>query len=565
MSYLNKAAELYDVQKFSTIREMLDLADSQDGGKNAFMYFEGKSEKSVTYHEFVSTTEYLGTALTDMGFSTSHIANIGENSYKWVVVYLTVLKSAGVYVPIDKEMPFDDIVHVVKDSESEIIFCSKKFEKIFKENRDKFPNIKYFICLSAKENDGEFLSYDLLVQKGKELYENGNRDYTKLTSDENDLKMLVYTSGTTGNSKGVMLTEHNLVSSVYYGLQVSTIYDRCLSVLPYHHTYEAVCGLLVALHFHATICINDRLTHVLKNLQYFKPDYMYLVPAFAELFYKKIHATLKEQKKDKLVKAMICISNALLKIGIDVRRKLFKQIIDNFGGNLVKIVCGGAAIRPEVGRFFDSIGIYLINGYGITECSPLVSANREECNNCATVGIPLPCVELKFDDIDSDGIGEICVKGDVVMKGYFKQPELTQEVLSPDGWFKTGDYGKLNKDGFLVITGRKKNLIVLKNGKNIYPEEIEAYIQAIPYVKEVVVYSITDENDMESGLCAEIFPDYESADIKECENLEEKVKKDVQAATVPLPVYKKISTIKIREKEFVKNSSNKIKRNLINK
>lgn len=565
MIYLNKAAELYDVQKFSTIREMLDLADSQAGGKNAFMYFEGKSEKSVTYHEFVSTTEYLGTALTDMGFSAAHIANIGENSYKWVVVYLTVLKSAGVYVPIDKELPFDDIVHVVNDSDSEIIFCSKKFEKIFKDNRGKFPNVKYFICLSASENDGEFLSYDLLVQKGKELYENGNRDYTKLTSDENDLKMLVYTSGTTGNSKGVMLSEHNLVSSVYYGLQVSTIYNRCLSVLPYHHTYEAVCGLLVALHFHATICINDRLTHVLKNLQHFKPDYMYLVPAFAELFYKKIHATLKEQKKDKLVKTMICVSNALLKVGIDVRRKLFKQIIDNFGGNLVKIVCGGAAIRPEVGRFFDSIGIYLINGYGITECSPLVSANREECNNCATVGIPLPCVELKFDDIDSDGIGEICVKGDVVMKGYFKQPELTQEVLSPDGWFKTGDYGKLNKDGFLVITGRKKNLIVLKNGKNIYPEEIEAYIQAIPYVKEVVIYSVTDENDMEAGLCAEIFPDYESADIKECENLEEKVKKDVKAATEQLPVYKKISTIKIREKEFVKNSSNKIKRNLINK
>ena len=254
-----------------------------------------------------------------------------------------------------------------------------------------------------------------------------------------------------------------------------------------------------------------------------------------------------------------------MKVGIDIRRKLFKQIIDNFGGNLVKIVCGGAAIRPEVGEFFDSIGIYLINGYGITECSPLVSANREECNNCSTVGIPLPCIELKFDDIDSDGIGEICVKGDVVMKGYYKQPELTKEVLSDDGWFKTGDYGKLSKEGFLVITGRKKNLIVLKNGKNIYPEEIEAYIQAIPYVKEVVVYSVTDKNNLESGLCAEIFPDYESPELKDSENIAETVKKDVQSVTSELPVYKKISKIKLREKEFVKNSSNKIKRNLINK
>ena len=562
---MSKLTKLYDVQKFSTMRQMLELADSRAGEKNAFMYFDKKEVKSVTYHEFVSTTEYLGTALADMGFSASHIANIGENSYKWVVVYLTALKSAGVYVPIDKELPLEDMIHVVNDSESEIIFYSKKFEKIFMENLSKFPNIKYFIGLSRDEDEGEFLAYDLLVKKGKELYDSGNREYTKLKSDENALKMLVYTSGTTGNSKGVMLTEHNLVNSVYYGLQVSTVYERCLSVLPYHHTYEAVCGILVALHHHSTICINDRLTHVLKNLQYFKPDYMYLVPAFAELFYKKIQASLKEQKKDKLIKVMFSVSNALLKVGIDIRRKLFKQIIDNFGGNLVKIVCGGAAIRPEVGEFFDSIGIYLINGYGITECSPLVSANREECNNCSTVGIPLPCIELKFDDIDSDGIGEICVKGDVVMKGYYKQPELTKEVLSDDGWFKTGDYGKLSKEGFLVITGRKKNLIVLKNGKNIYPEEIEAYIQAIPYVKEVVVYSVTDENNLESGLCAEIFPDYESPELKDSENIAETVKKDVQSVTSELPVYKKISKIKLREKEFVKNSSNKIKRNLINK
>lgn len=543
---------------------MLELADNQAGEKNAFMYFEKKEVKSVTYHEFVSTTEYLGNALTDMGFSASHVANIGENSYKWVVVYLTALKSSGVYVPVDKELPFDDVVHVINDSESEIVFYAKKFEKNLKENRDKFPNVKYFVGLSREEDDGEFLSYDLLVKKGKELYESGNREYCKLTSDENALKMLVYTSGTTGNSKGVMLTEHNLVSSVYYGLKVSRVYDRCLSVLPYHHTYEAVCGLLVALHYHATICINDRLPHILKNLQYFKPDYMYLVPAFAELFYKKIQASLKEQKKDKLVNAMICVSNILLKFGIDIRRKLFKQIIDNFGGNLVKIVCGGAAVRPEIGKFFDSIGIYLINGYGITECSPLVSANREECNNCATVGMPLPCVELKFSDVDSDGIGEICVKGDVVMKGYYKQPELTKEVLSEDGWFKTGDYGKMSKEGFLVITGRKKNLIVLKNGKNIYPEEIEAYIQAIPYVKEVVVYSVTDENNLESGLCAEIFPDYESADIANSDDISEMIRRDIQAVTAVLPVYKRISKIKIREKEFVKNSSNKIKRNLIN-
>ena len=555
-----------DVQKFSSIREMLELADAQVPDKTAFRYFEKREEKSATYHEFIMTTEYLGTALTAMGYGSAHIANIGENSYKWICVYLSVLKSAGVYVPIDKELPFDDFVNVANESESEVLFYAEKFEKNIMENRDRFPNVKCFVGLSREEDEGEFLSYNKLVEKGKSLYEGGNREYLKLKSDEYDLKMLVYTSGTTGLAKGVMISEHNIVSSIYYGLQVSTIMDTSLSVLPYHHTYEAIPGILVALHFHATICINDKLTNVLKNLQRFKPDYIYLVPAFAELFYKKIWATLKEKKLDKVIKVMIAVSNGLLKVGIDVRRKLFKSIIDNFGGNLAEIVCGGAAIRPEIGKFFNSIGITLLNGYGISECSPLVSVNRfDSTNDCNTVGYPLPCLDVKIDEPDSDGIGEICVKGDVVMKGYYKQPELTAEVLSADGWFRTGDYGRINKKGQLIITGRKKNLIVLTNGKNIFPEEIEGYIQAIPYVKEVVVYSLRDENGNEDALCAEVFADAEAPEVKTCENLRDMLKKDITAATAELPVYKKISEIKLRDKEFIKNSSNKIKRNLINK
>ena len=555
-----------DVQKFSSIREMLELADAQVPDKTAFRYFEKREEKSATYHEFIMTTEYLGTALTAMGYGSAHIANIGENSYKWICVYLSVLKSAGVYVPIDKELPFDDFVNVANESESEVLFYAEKFEKNIMENRDRFPNVKCFVGLSREEDEGEFLSYNKLVEKGKALYEGGNRDYTKLKSDEYDLKMLVYTSGTTGLAKGVMISEHNIVSSIYYGLQVSTIMDTSLSVLPYHHTYEAIPGILVALHFHATICINDKLTNVLKNLQRFKPDYIYLVPAFVELFYKKIWATLKEKKLDKVIKVMIAVSNGLLKVGIDVRRKLFKSIIDNFGGNLAEIVCGGAAIRPEIGKFFNSIGITLLNGYGISECSPLVSVNRfDSTNDCNTVGYPLLCLDVKIDEPDSDAIGEICVKGDVVMKGYYKQPELTAEVLSADGWFRTGDYGRINKKGQLIITGRKKNLIVLTNGKNIFPEEIEGYIQAIPYVKEVVVYSLRDENGNEDALCAEVFADAEAPEVKTCENLRDMLKKDITAATAELPVYKKISEIKLRDKEFIKNSSNKIKRNLINK
>ena len=555
----------YEVQKFDNLRHMVDLAAKEDGNKIAYKYYENKEIKEVTFSEFRMITEYLGTALCDLGFEKSHIANIGVNSFKWICIYVTVLKSAGVYVPIDKELPETDIINVANNSESEVIFYAKKFEKFFTENRDKFPNIKYFIGLDREEDEGEFLSYDKLLEKGKKLYLEGNRDYEKLTSDRHALKMLVYTSGTTGNSKGVMLSEHNLCSGIYYGLQSSKILGSCLSVLPYHHTYEAVPGILVAIHHRATLCINDKLTNVLKNLQTFKPEYIYLVPAFAELFYKKIWATLNEKKIAGLFKVMIKVSNALRAVGIDIRRKLFKSVIDNFGGNLEEIVCGGAPIRAEVGKFFEDIGIILFNGYGITECSPLVSVNRVECNDPSTVGMILPCLEIKLEDVDPDGIGEICVKGDVVMLGYYKQPELTAEVLSEDGWFRTGDFGYINKTGLLVITGRKKNLIVLSNGKNIYPEEIEEYIQSIPYVKEVVVYSVKDENGIEDALCAEIFPDWEYEGAKDNPEFEALVRKDVTEVTKILPAYKKISKIKLRQEAFIKNSSNKIKRNLINK
>ena len=326
-------------------------------------------------------------------------------------------------------------------------------------NRDKLPNVKLYIGFERTEDNGIFLSFKKLIEHGKQC---DSKKYQEFQSDPNSLKLLVYTSGTTGIAKGVMLSEHNLVSSVYYGLQVSTVYDTCLSVLPYHHTYEAVSGLLVSLHKHSTICINDSLNAVLKNLQLFNPSYIYLVPAFAEMFYSKIIKNIKESGKEKAFNRLVAVSNALRKVGIDLRKVLFKSIHKAFGGRLRKIVCGGAPIRPEIGKFFDDIGISLINGYGITECSPLVSANHDDFNDFNTAGIKLPCIDWKVDNPNDEGIGEICIKGDIVMLGYYKQPEKTAEVLK-DGWFYTGDYGYINDKEQLVITGRKKNLIVLNN------------------------------------------------------------------------------------------------------
>ena len=552
--------KLNEVTKVTSIKEMLNLAVKESGDKLAFKY-KGKDDRivHVTYKQFAEDTEELGTALASIGMHDKHIAMIGENSYKWLTVYLTVLKSTGVFVPIDKELTAKEIINVLKHSDAEVLFYSERYEKWIAEIKEAVPNIKFFVGLDRKVDEGNELSYEAFKEKGRRELSKGNTTYTDLQDDENKLKLLVYTSGTTGAPKGVMLTEHNLISVVNYGLQVADIKTRCLSVLPYHHTYEAVAGILVALHKRACICINDSLKNVLKNLQLYKPDYIYLVPAFTEIFYKKIWSNAQETGKDKILKIIIPVSNGLRKVGIDLREVLFKSIHQAFGGNLREIVCGGAPIRPEIGKFFNDIGITLLNGYGITECSPLVSVNRLQFNDSSTVGVVLPCCEIKFENVTPDGDGEVCVKGDIVMQGYYKEPEKTARVLK-DGWFNTEDYGRMNKRGQLIINGRKKNMIVLDNGKNVYPEEIENYILGIPYVQEVVVKGKKNEIGQEVALIAEVFPNQDKvADLK-IDNLEDKLKADINETCKDLPVYKRISSIEIRKEEFAKTTTNKIKR-----
>ena len=551
-----------NITKITSIKEMLDLSVKEAGYNIAFEYKDEQNQDNiikVTYKEFVKDTEELGTGISNIGMADKHIAIIGENSYKWLTVYLTVLKSTGVFVPIDRELTCKEIINVLKHSDSEVLFYSQKYEKWIQEIKENVPNIKFFIGLDRKENNENILSYEMFKENGKKLLEKGSKIYTNLQDDVNNLKLLVYTSGTTGNPKGVMLTEHNLVSVVYYGLQVADIGQKCLSVLPYHHTYEAVAGILVALHKHSCICINDSLKNVLKNLQLYKPDYIYLVPAFTEIFYKNIWSNAGKTGKDKILRKMIPISNNLRKIGIDLRPKLFKSIHEAFGGNLKEIICGGAPIRPEIGKFFNDIGITLLNGYGISECSPLVSVNRMKFNDSSTVGVVLPCCDIKLENINEDGDGEICVKGDIVMKGYYKDQEKTDKVLN-NGWFNTEDFGSINPKGQLVINGRKKNLIVLDNGKNVYPEEIENYVLSIPYVKEVIVKGKKNKNGQEISLIAEVFLDQEKVQEMDVNNIKEVLKKDISQVCEELPVFKKITDIEIRDEEFEKTTTNKIKR-----
>lgn len=555
-----KGIVLNEVARVERLQDILDQAVAACPDRAAYRFRKGKTVVDVSYRQFYDEVRALGSALAELGVDEGHIACIGDNSYNWIRTFLTGLLSRGVFVPVDKQLPEADIINVLTHSESRVVFYAKKFETFFREKEAELPNVRYFIGFDREEDDGKFLSLAGLLDRGMALYRSGYAVYINnmKASDPHALKLLLYTSGTTGKSKGVMLTEDNLVSVVYYGLQVSTIYTVGLSVLPYHHSYEAVTDLLVSLHHHSTLCINESLAAVLKNLGEYHPDYIYLVPAFLEVFYKKIRAGMEEKGKWETFLKAKKISRALLKVGIDARRKLFKQVHEIFGGRLIKIVVGGAPLRPDVADFFDTIGITVCNGYGITECSPLVSVNLDYFCDFRTVGVKLPCIEVRIDDPGEDGNGEICVKGKTVMLGYYKDPEETAKAIV-DGWFHTGDLGYINEYQQLSITGRIKNLIVMDNGKNVYPEEIEDYVMNVPYVQENVVSAYKDESG-KTCIGVELFLNADKVKEMPAAPDEEALLAAVRAATEALPSYKRPTRVTIRDTEFPKNSSNKILR-----
>ncbi len=551
---------LNEVRPVTDFKQMLEDAAKEYGDRAAFKYRKGEEVVAVSFKEFLSMTEHLGTSLKQLGALNAHLAIVAENRFDWIVCYLTALRGEGAYVPVDKELPPNEILHILTNADVEYLIYSKQYEEKINEIRDQLTSVKYFIALDESEDCDNTLSYTKLMEKGKADFEAGDKSFLDMKPEQNDLKLLVYTSGTTGTAKGVMLSLHNLASLVYYGLQVSSLHTVALSVLPYHHTYESVCGLLVSLHCGVTNCINENLRTVTRSLKLYQPDSVMLVPLFVETMYKKIWSNIEDSGKTKAFKLLMKVSNALLAVGIDMRKVFFKQIHEVFGGKMKKIVCGGAPIRQELGEFFDTIGITLCNGYGITECSPLVSVNRDKYYDFASVGVKLPCVEIKIDNPNENGEGEILVKGETVMLGYYKMPEMTKEVLEESGWFHTGDYGKLDEYGRLYITGRKKNLIVLNNGKNIYPEEIEDYITALPLVAEVIVSALRNDNNEEVGLVAEVYPNQDDVKDMSDEKIFESIQKSIDDMNDKLPSHKNVHKLVIRKEPFEKTTSGKIRR-----
>lgn len=559
----------YRVRPVQNLKDMIEQSVKLYAEKDAFLVKEGGNYRGIKYKEYKSDLDALGTALIDLGLKDKFIAVIGENRYEWTVTYLAVVNGVGVVVPLDKELPPNEIENLLTRSGACAVVFSGKLDKEMRQISSTLNSVKYYINMDLDEDDGSFLSFRQLVKKGKELLNSGNRSYIDAKINNEALSVLIFTSGTTDHAKGVMLSHKNICSNVM--AVCSSLYiddtDSALSILPLHHTYECTCGFLVMIYNGCTVAFNEGLKYIAKNLQETKPSLMMAVPLILENMYRKIWDQASKKRGMKLkLKAAMAISDFLYYVlKIDIRKKLFKQIHENIGGRIRLIISGAAAIEPSVLKGFRSMGIQVLQGYGLTECSPIVTVNREEAFKHNSIGLPLPGVEVKLEDVNSEGIGEIVVKGDNVMLGYFDNPFATAKVLK-GGWFYTGDLGRVDESGFFYMAGRKKNVIVTKNGKNIFPEEVEAYLNKSPYIEESLVWGKYDEVTGETTVNAQIFPNIDA--IKEhfktshvtMEDIYKIISAEVKLVNRTMPLYKHVRGFTIRENEFAKTTTKKIKR-----
>lgn len=529
-----KKYELYQHTKLTTIKEMLSYCMDKNSTSTAIMYQNKKCDVIINYVQFKEDVDALGTYLFNNGFKDCHIAVFGENSYEWILSHFAVTRGRNVIVPIDKDLEAEDISYLLKDSECKAIFFSDNYADIIEDlQKANLEDITYFNMLDIPK----------MIDQGKSSIEKGNREYLDVTIEGNDLASIVYTSGTTGKSKGVMLTHNNFCSNVHGACCNVTLSGSTVLMLPLHHSFGLVASVYAPMFYGVPIYINKSMKKLLDDFKKCKPEHLFAVPLIAETIYKNIWSTAKKQGKDKLLKVLIKISNGFRKCGIDLRKTLFKSVISAFGGNLNLIVCGGAPLSTELIKGFDSLGITLLNGYGITECSPIVAVNRNKFNVIGSVGLPLCCNQVKISEE-----GEVLVKGENVMVGYYHNEEENEKVFV-NGWFKTGDIGTIDEFGALHITGRIKNLIILPNGENVAAEELEEKIYGITYVKEVVVY------EKDNMIAAEVYLDEEYSEAKD------KINTDIQKINRELPLIKNIGKIIIRDTEFPKTTTKKIKRN----
>lgn len=573
---LNNSTDKYVVYRTSRpitdIKNMLTTSVELYGDNVAFMQRFEKNEpfKSITYNEAFDTVNSLGTALVNRGLKGKRIAVIGENCYQWATSYLAVICGTGVVVPLDKELGAGELKQLCIEAEVSAVMFTEKYAETFKEMKGSGDtSIELLIKLNGHKEFEDMLTWSGLIAEGKSLMDGGDRSFVDAEIAYDEMSELLFTSGTTGIAKGVMLSHKNICFDLMIAptiLNVNT-WDIFFSVLPIHHTYEGTCGFLMPLYKGAAIAYCEGLKYIVKNLSEVRPTMFLGVPAIFEALYKTIWKNIKKQGKESAVKKVMAINKFTKKLGFDLNKKFLKDVYKVFGGRLRVIISGGAAIDPAILQFFNDLGFIAVQGYGLSECAPMGALNPDQHKYMrnASVGHILPGMQVKIADKDEDGIGEICLKGDNVMLGYYKNPEETAKVIK-DGWFYTGDQGYTDDEDFIYITGRKKNVIIASNGKNVFPEELEYLLSKSPYVAESMVWGADDEKG-DITIVASIRPDEEEVaeaigeeKAKDDEAIKELLWKEVDRINADLPLFKKIKKISVRREEFEKNTSKKIKR-----
>ncbi|MEN8191645.1 MAG: AMP-binding protein [Bacteroidota bacterium] len=563
---MKKDYKLYDIPKIDSLQELLLRSAKTYPEKLAIEDLNETPIPKLTYNELLTSVLKLGKALKNLGFEErSHVAIIGENRVQWAISYFTCMVFNYVAVPIDKNLTQNDIFNIIYESESEAIIFSGAYSDLFDITHSALKRLKHFICMDECKEESKFLYMKKLIDENEEF---AIDDLPNINN--NELAEIIFTSGSLGRAKGVMLSQKNLASNIMDMVSMMMIYpeDKFLSVLPIHHTYECTCGMLCPIYSGASIHFVRSLKTIVDDIQAVKATMLLGAPLLYDKMYKRVTKTISEDKvKSVVVPILVQLTNVLKKLHIKgTKKKIFSELHEKFGGNVRVFIAGGAAPDPVVAEGLRGFGFNFIQGYGLTETSPILTLNRLDNFKDDAAGLPLPNVEIRIDDQDENGVGEIVAKGPSIMLGYYKNESATEEVLN-EGWFRTGDLGYFDDDGFLHISGRKKNVIISKSGKNVFPEEIEDILHRSKYVLECIVYGKKDEKHDEV-IAAKIVPDTEAfIELSEKENIsidealiENTLKSEIDIVNKQLPAFKRITTFITREQEFEKTTTQKIKR-----
>ncbi len=566
---ITESKALYDTYEIDTLKELLRECENRYGDHIAFRFRNKPHDQteSKTYREFALDVNSFGSALLELGLAGTHIAIIGENRYEWIVSYFATVNGVGVAVPLDKALPQNEIENLLERGEIDVLIYSDGVENTVKGLAAGNTRLKTLICMNPEQEPDKpgFYSFRKLLKRGRELINKGYNEYKEMAVDPDIMKILLFTSGTSADSKAVMLSHRNICADILGlgGIVYFPPGKSVLSILPLSHTFENTTGMLFPLYLGMTIAICDGLKYFSKNLTEYQPDCLVGVPLIFDKFKSRISDEVKKKGLHKKVKLLMKIANVAAALGLDLRRKLFKQLLEPFGGNLQVIVTGGAAVEPGTVNWYESIGIKVYQGYGLTETSPVVAGGNDRRRKTGTCGEPLPGVKLAIANPDAKGAGEIVVSGKNIMLGYWKNEDATKEAIQ-EGWFHTGDLGLIDKKGFIHVTGRVKSMIVLKNGKKVFPEELESYINKLKFVKESLVWG-ESASDGTVEICSRIVLDKEQMScIQTLPDDESGIKKILDSAIRDInrlvPVYKTIRYYVYGYEELVKTTSMKIKR-----